>query len=178
VLQNIARGNPGLSPWISPLLILYVVFAVMTWVASPLFNLLLRLNRFGRLALRREQIITSNWVGLCVAGAIVSLIGHFTIVPGWGLLSAFVCGLVIPSLAAIYVCDRGWPRTAMVGIALGLIALGVTSLLLFLGGEFVGDERRAAACGELAGKLFQLFVIGALLSQFAVTGLASATVKK
>ena len=33
VLRNVARNNPDWSPWIQPLLIAYVVFAVMTWVA-------------------------------------------------------------------------------------------------------------------------------------------------
>src|SRR5262249_35174190 len=48
LLSALAHSNPDLAPWILPLRILYVCFALMTWMASPFFNLLLRINRFGR----------------------------------------------------------------------------------------------------------------------------------
>jgi len=32
------------------LLVAYMAFALLTWLADPLFNLLLRFSRFGRLA--------------------------------------------------------------------------------------------------------------------------------
>ena len=44
-LANAAQQNPGIAPFVLPFLILYIAFAVMTWIASPLFNLLLRLDR-------------------------------------------------------------------------------------------------------------------------------------
>lgn len=55
--------SPGLRPIVLPLVILYVGFCVLTWFAHPLFDLLLRLNRFGRYALSRRQIAASNWFG-------------------------------------------------------------------------------------------------------------------
>ena len=124
VLRSIAQGNPTLAPWIAPLLIAYVVFAVMTWVASPLFDLMLRLNRFGRLALSREQIITSNWVGLCVLGALVSLAGYFFAGGSVWLMCALACGFMIPLVSRIYACDVGWPRNTLVAITLVMAALG------------------------------------------------------
>src|SRR5262249_45363590 len=53
LLAGVARRNPNLSPWLVPILVAYAVFALMTWIAAPLFNLLLRLDRYGRYALSR-----------------------------------------------------------------------------------------------------------------------------
>ena len=63
ILADLARSHPVLGPIILPLLALSFAFLVLTWIASPLFNLLLRLNRFGRLALSRDQRIASSWIG-------------------------------------------------------------------------------------------------------------------
>ena len=41
ILAGVAHANPNLAPWILPLRILYVAFALMTWLAYPLFNLCL-----------------------------------------------------------------------------------------------------------------------------------------
>src|SRR6266851_1639615 len=60
ILYDLKEKNPALSPWINPLLVAYFIFAIMTWLASPLFNLMLRLNKFGRHILSREQTLESN----------------------------------------------------------------------------------------------------------------------
>ncbi len=140
LLRNVAKNNPDLEPWVMPLLILYAAFAILTWIASPLFNLLLRLNRFGRLALLREQVVTSNWVGLCVAGALVSLVLYLTVGGEGALISALVCGLLIPPLATIYQCDPGWPRTTAVAVAIALAAAGLTSATLVWSSQFLTGE--------------------------------------
>ena len=49
--SHLASENPSAYSWLWPVLILYIAFALLTWFAAPLFNLLLRVNRFGRLAL-------------------------------------------------------------------------------------------------------------------------------
>ena len=62
MLGAAAGTNPDLAPWILPIRILYIAAALLTWTADPLFNLLLRVNRFGRLALSDEQRIASSWL--------------------------------------------------------------------------------------------------------------------
>ena len=126
VLRNLAAGQPQLKPFVAPLLIAYVAFALMTWMAAPLFNLLLRLNRFGRLALTREQIITSNWVGLCVLVAVLSLGGYFMLGDGVWLLCAVACALddtatgehlLLPHRLAARCPDRNQYRSGIAGDA-------------------------------------------------------------
>ncbi len=71
LLAGLKEAVPALAPFITPILILGFAFLLMTWIASPLFNLTLRFNRFGRLALSREQKTQSNWIGACFCLAVV-----------------------------------------------------------------------------------------------------------
>ena len=72
IVYQISTSNPSLSPYLRPLLYLYMVFVFLSWTSDPLFNLLLRLNRLGRLSLSRDQIVASNWVGACVLVALIT----------------------------------------------------------------------------------------------------------
>ena len=87
-LRQAVQDHPDWSVWITPLIIAYVVFGLMTWIADPLFNLLLRLNRFGRLALSREQVVASNWLACCLLPAIVSLIAYLATGEGTAQVAA------------------------------------------------------------------------------------------
>ncbi len=174
---SVARNQPHLAPWIMPLIVLYVVFVVMTWVANPLFNLLLRLHPIGRLALSREQIITANWVGLCVLGAVVSLVTHFGFGLDGALLAALACGLVIPPLVSIYQCHKGWPRTTMMLITLSLAVVGLISVALMLSANFFAADLRLLL--DLPGViLFLLFLLGAFVSQFVANALPAVTPRR
>lgn len=69
-----ARGaadfSPALRPFLFPAICAYTIFVYLTWTSQPLFNLLLRLDRFGRVALTRRQVVASNWFGLVLSGAL------------------------------------------------------------------------------------------------------------
>ncbi len=66
VLGQLASHTPALRPFVWPLMGVYLLFAVMTWVASPLFNLLLRLSPAGRHALTADQKRASTLFGLAL----------------------------------------------------------------------------------------------------------------
>jgi len=55
LLGTVSRSHPEWSGWILPIQILYLTFVLLTWLAHPLGNLLLRLHRFGRLALSAQE---------------------------------------------------------------------------------------------------------------------------
>jgi tetratricopeptide (TPR) repeat protein len=131
ILAAIAQSNPDLAPWILPLRILYVAFALMTWLAYPFFNLLLRLNKFGRLVLSREQTVATNWFGLCLLLALVGLAGcAFRGFDSPWLLLTVVFGLLLLPVSAIFKCVPGWPRNVMAAITIGMALLGLTALVL------------------------------------------------
>jgi tetratricopeptide (TPR) repeat protein len=156
ILGAVARSNPELAPWILPLRILYVVFALMTWLAYPLFNLLLRLNKFGRLVLSRDQTVASNWFGLCLLLALAGLGG--CAVRGFNspwILVALVFGLLLLPVSAVFKCAAGWPRHVMAALTGGIALLGLALLTLC----FVQTDFSDSAAG--------------LLSVFAISALAS-----
>jgi Tfp pilus assembly protein PilF len=171
-LRRVAIAHPNLSPWIIPLLVTYIAFVVMTWTASPLFNLVLRLNRFGRLALSKEQTRTSNWVGLCVFGALGFVATYFATGVFDFLACALAVGLLIPVFANIYNCSPGWPRATIVlsTIALGSLAFAVIANTI--AGYFVAGPL-SAILRVIGNATFIVFVIGAVAAQFGVNALVS-----
>jgi tetratricopeptide (TPR) repeat protein len=156
MMTQAARANPELAPWLLPLRILYISFVFMTWTAEPLFNLVLRLNKFGRLALSREQIAESNWIGAVVLLALASLVAYFTMGRTEPLLlSAMVFGFMIVPIAGTFKTAIGWPRNAMWGYTgvLALLGLGALATMWMSGEE-----------AEPNWAFFGLFLVGAILS--------------
>jgi len=170
MLSTTARTNPHLAPVIYPIIILYTVFALMTWIASPLFNLILRLNRFGRLALSREETVASNWLGASLALALGMLIWWVVTQEGVGLLGAMVFGFLAIPLSGIFYCQPGWPRWAMAGITAVLAALGIGSLAL--------AWTHTPGTPGSGASLFSLFLLGAVLSTWIGNVLRMARPKR
>jgi hypothetical protein len=129
VLLELGRNRPELAPWILPLIAAYVVFALLTWLAYPLFNLLLRLNRFGRLALSRDQIVGSNWVGGSLLVAFAALCAAAIAWNGVWLFVGLMCVLLVLPLSAVHRMPVGWPRRAMAGYTAVLAVIGVIFLI-------------------------------------------------
>ncbi len=178
ILGGVAQQYPKLAPWVLPLRILYVAFALMTWLASPLFNLLLRLNRFGRLALAPEQVVESNWIAGFLLAALLSLAG--CLVMGFGspwLTSLAVFGLMLIPVSGVFRCDAGWPRRTMVAVAATLFLLGLGAVSLMWSG-YEGGESYLARRADPALGLLSFFSIGVLGSAFVANHLATQRVKR
>src|SRR5678809_1581853 len=98
MVRAAVNANPALAPIALPIRIIYLTLVLLTWTADPLFNLLLRLNKFGRLALTDEQRRASSWFAAVVIPAVVCL--ALCLYFGFGsffILGALVFGfLMIP----------------------------------------------------------------------------------
>jgi mannonate dehydratase len=131
-----------------PLLIAYGLFVLLTWFAYPLFNLLLRFNKFGWYALNRDQRAASNWFGACLALFVVGLLAELV----WGfplglLIAGFAVGMALP-LVTLYQCDIGWPRQMMTLFTAAMAILGTAALALVAtqnGTANTGGKSREAA---------------------------------
>jgi tetratricopeptide (TPR) repeat protein len=129
-LNTVARSSPEWAPWIQPIIVIYIVFVLMTWFAYPLFNLLLRFNKFGWYALSRDQRAASNWFGACLAAFVGALVVHFVGDVYAALVAAGVAvGMALP-LVTRYSCDVGWPRQAMTAFAVALAFVGAVAIAL------------------------------------------------
>jgi tetratricopeptide (TPR) repeat protein len=168
LVRQIAENSPALAPYLWGLVYVYVAFALMTWLAPSLFNLLLRLDRFGRYALSPDQIRGANVLAVCLV-AVAAAFAAYGIVGNEILLlcGAFFAVLALPA-SAIYVCQSGWPRQAMATITLGLLA----ALLFSVGGLLLAFQLRSMALLNVSVQTIQVLPLASIGSQFAAMYLA------
>jgi tetratricopeptide (TPR) repeat protein len=169
-LKGVQRANPALAPAIEPLLWAYGLFALMTWIASPLFNLALRLNRFGRLALSREQIVESNWIGGFLLTALVCLAAWLASRHPLPLGAALVFGAGVIPLSGTFNCRAGWARSVMAVYTAAIVVAGL--------GAFGLPAVLGRAGTSLSDPLLIVFMLGCFLSGWVANALMSVRAKR
>lgn len=141
VLNQVAEKVPALAPWVTPLLIAYLLFVLGTWLAGPLADLALRLHPFGKLALSRRERRASNWIGGCLLGAIVSgVVGIALGSQGFAYLTGFFLLMLLP-LGATVKAPWPQPQKAMLIYTAVVALLGVGFVL---GGFLAGKQAPVA----------------------------------
>ncbi|HZT83652.1 MAG TPA: tetratricopeptide repeat protein, partial [Gemmataceae bacterium] len=130
---------PLLRPLIWPVLLAFLGFGILTWLADPLFSLCLRLDSSARLALSPNQVAASNGVGVCLlAGLLAGLAWLLTRSPA-ALAGAVSLGLLALPVAGAFGCPPGWRRNIMAGYIAGLTAAGLCGVgVMALRGELQG----------------------------------------
>ena len=123
VLSRVAEQVPALRPFIIPIVVLYVLFVVLTWIANPLFNTFLRFHPFGQHLLDRSQRWASNLIAPCLLLAACSVpIGLMFSDLLLGILAgAYWLGLAIPIACTFGMADP--KRRALLGIVTVMIAM-------------------------------------------------------
>ncbi|MCE9534675.1 MAG: tetratricopeptide repeat protein [Planctomycetes bacterium] len=145
-VRQAADNNPNLGMVLWPIYGVLVGFAVMTWLANPLFNLMLRLNRFGKHILTSDQKWGANAVGLCLLLALGML--------AYGLIEddliavymAIACGVYLLVLAALFQVPKGLPRYGMAVAAVVLAGIAIYAFhLIYSSLDLPRDALRAQA---------------------------------
>lgn len=132
LLATLAASVPAVAPYTGLIRVAFLGFILLTWVASPLFNTLLRFNKFGRLALSPEQRVESNWIGGFLFLAAAMLVGSFVApdpIDGLALAMAVILGLFLFPLMTVFTVGPGRPRL-IAGLAAG--ALGLVGASIFI----------------------------------------------
>lgn len=174
LLSGVRKSNPALEPWIFPIQLVYLVFVFLTWTAEPLFNMLLRFNKFGRMVLNDQEITASNWVGGFVGVALLAVIVGLTVYPP-ALLGGLVFGFGVLPVAGVFKCQPGWPRFTMAAYTIAVVGCGILALVLGFGttiGLEPTDVRGARAA------LIGVFILGMIGSSWIATILMMQRVKK
>lgn len=173
LLGAAAESNPALEPWIRPILLVYLAFVLLTWFSMPLFNLLLRVSRFGRHALSRDQRVASNWFAACLAlftiGAVAAVV---TDLDPLFAVAVFGLGMALP-LTMTYHCEPGWPRRMMGWYCVAMAAAGLV-VLTGLTLEMTTD----AATSRWAKPFITVFILGVIGSPWMANYLVSVTVRR
>ena len=161
LVVELALRYPGLALFAIPLNLLYTLFAFLSWTAQPLFNLLLRFNRLGRLALSEEQITASNWVAVCLVAAI-GCVGAAIFLGQLSFLTAALHALLlIVPVAGLFSFPAGKQRLFLTIYTAGLVLLAVLSLIFKLQQSVMGAQ------------LGEVFVWGWILYSWIANAMAS-----
>lgn len=168
-LRELAE-DPRWTPWVMPLIIAYVGFVLLSWLAAPLFDLALFLHPMGKHALDDDARTRATLVGGALGVAVVSGGLSFVAPVSYQLVVlALVSGLLSIPLSAIHVCAEGWPRRAMASIAGGLATVGLSAWV----GLGLLQPAEESAGETLALAALILFFLGIFISQFAANWLAT-----
>lgn len=155
-IRSVAENNPGLGVVLWPIVVLCYAFIYLSWTAGPMFNLLLRFNRFGRLVLSRDERLGSAIFGCSLvpiaAGGIWWATGGGTVA-----IFAIIVAAMLSVCVAATVVSEGRPR-CILGWA--------TAALTALGGAGV-----AAAAADRGSMMISLFFLGFLGFQFLANGI-------
>jgi len=141
ILDAIADNNERLGTFLKPIVYLYIIFAISTWIITPLSNLFLRLNVYGRYALTEKAIRASNFVGVSLLiGLLGGIIFLFNGTLLYLLILIFGVSMMIP-LASMLNPQKKSSQNILVGYT---ILLGLIGVFVLLQCAFTGELGVAA----------------------------------
>ena len=152
LLNMAARENPSLQPFIYPIIGLYSLFAISSWIITPISNLFLRLNPYGRHLLTREQTLSSNYVGISAGISIVGFLGYVA-TQNLGFLSLGISGLIMMMPFSVMFAPAKY-KWAVKAYVWGLVFFG-----------FVANFG-AFAYGEIVNTFSLVFFVGIIAFQW------------
>ncbi|MFD1000520.1 tetratricopeptide repeat protein [Ohtaekwangia kribbensis] len=158
VLRGAAENNPQLGVFLYPIIYLYTAFAISTWVITPLSNLFLRLNVYGRYALTKDETESSNFVGIAFGLSVIGFIAAlFTGGALFVMLGIYGIAMMIP-LSSMYNAKKQSSRTILVIYTIGLALVGIGAMYEFI---VTGNT----------GTLANVFIFGVLIYQWVANAL-------
>lgn len=104
LMRLVSHEKPYLTKVLYPIVFIVYALILMTWLADPMFNLILKFNRFGRWALsRREHLEANVFAGLLISSILFVLLGCSGIVksPAAWLMAGWSLAMLLPSSIAL-----------------------------------------------------------------------------
>lgn len=135
-VRETADAHPEWGVVLWPLVIAFYLFVYLSWTSVPMFNLLLRFDRFGRYVLSRDERAATNWFGGCVALALTG--AAFWARGSEDGLAVLLVGAALSISVAITFNRSGRTRRWFAAGALTLGALALAGSGLALTGHATG----------------------------------------
>ncbi len=157
ILAAVCQAVPLLTPFRGPIIVGYTLFAWMSWVSSTLFNAVLCLNRFGRMALNRNEKIDAGCAVACIGAAGLTgiaghLVGSGNSASDFWLVALLWLGLVIPLTNAFHLMQHHGRRWIwMMLYSVGLAIVIVVSFVLVIRMSTGFSSLKALYPGKLTG---------------------------
>ena len=131
-LIRLGEANPAIAPYVWPLIIVYGVFALMTWLGQPLFSLVLLTDPLGRQVLstdqKRQALGVSAMLLTGIAVTVASYASTAELAP-LGFAAGIRIALMSLLVSAVFNCSPGWPRWTMLAVAAAVTAMAAWPLL-------------------------------------------------
>jgi len=158
--KNLLQGLAKTYPFLVPVVYLMAFLFYLTWIIEPLFNLFIKLDKYGKHLLNEREQEGANWVGALLGLALVSgLAGWLADIPDFFLLAVFGATMVIP-VARLYSVRTEREKRVIRPYTLALAGVGLLGLAL-------------AALGiEMASIFLVLYLLGIFLFGWVANGLA------
>lgn len=152
IIQSLAKNFKVLEPILTPVMILLAVFAFSTWVITPISNLFLRLNPYGKYLLDKEKKTSSSLVGIsllvCIVGLILYLLQSD---PAWLIVALFGFVMMVP-LGSMFSATSH--KNRMIGYVAIMFLLGMAGIV------------QAFVSGEPFNIFITLFIVGFIAFQW------------
>lgn len=158
VARGVARNNPALAPWLTPLIVAYVAFVLLTWIAPQLFSAVLLASRDGRYALSDEQRRSGMFMAAGMAAALALGTAYLLTRAGWAENGAILAAVLLIPLASVFRGPRGRPKPKMAMLAGTLYALAALAVALTATGAY-----------GPAGTLFIIVLLASIATSWIVS---------
>ncbi len=87
ILITIAKKSESLQPFLIPIIAILFLFFISSWIFSPLMNLYLLTNTYGKFTLSEDQKQSARLVGISLSVGLICTTAYFLGVQNEGLLS-------------------------------------------------------------------------------------------
>lgn len=125
----VASQAPALQPFLTPLIVAYIVFAFSSWIARPVSNLFLQLHPLGKHALSEDERHGATAIGLLLLGALIfGLTFLFTQNLFFGKLAGMLVLMLIPVSGRFSVNPETKARKSLTYYVLGLAITGLAGV--------------------------------------------------
>lgn len=79
VIRSTAKNNEALQPFLTPIVIILALIAFSTWVITPIGNLFLRFNSFGKFLLDKNEKMSSNFVAVSFLISVIGVLSYLVL---------------------------------------------------------------------------------------------------
>ncbi len=127
-LASLGKTNALIATLTLPILLVYVSFAVLTWIATPLFQTFLRFHPFGRHLLSRAETRLSNLVAPCLCLSLVGggyALATVDILTSMGVAFYWIIATVVAVCALRTAETKGHLRYAIYAISAATLLLPI-----------------------------------------------------
>jgi tetratricopeptide (TPR) repeat protein len=130
LINTISKSVPQLAPFLLPVKVLYFLFAISTWLVTPISNLLLRLNVYGRFLLTEEEVTTSNLVGIALGSGLVTGIAYLFTGSDSLLILALICFTISIPLSTVLRPSKPGGQRMLIFYTISLLIVGLSAVVL------------------------------------------------